>query len=168
MITQSLLDQIRHIIKPLQTRVANSIARAVIQNVSDSTKMQMLQLGVLEGETVDDCERFQEYGFNSVPLTGAEAVVIFPNGDRGHPLVVAVDDRRYRPTDLESGQSALYDTTGTRVLMADDGTVLVGTSGGVFKQLVTKDEYDLHLHPTGVGPSGVPTVPAIGTVIRSK
>lgn len=160
----SLQDELRK----LRTRVANSIARAVIKNVDNSTKMQMLQLGEVEGGPYDDCENFQGYGFTSTPMAGAEVVVVFPNGDRAHALVIGVDDRRYRPTDLDPGESALYDTTGTRVHMANDGTVLVGTAGGVFKQLVTKDEYDVHLHPTGVGPSGVVTVPAVGTVIRSK
>ena len=85
MITEAMLRQLRILIKPLKTKIANSIASAVIENVDDSKKIQILQLGVLDGETVEDCQRFQEFGFNSIPIAGAEAVVVFPNGDRGNP-----------------------------------------------------------------------------------
>ena len=128
-------------IRALAVRIANSLARAVVQVIDDSKGIQMLQLGVLEGEDVDDCERFQEYGFNSVPLAGAEAVVVFPNGDRGHPLVVAVDDRRHRPTDWDSGDTGTYNHAGLKVQLKASGTIEAGASGP-FLELATKADLD--------------------------
>jgi len=71
-IARDMLDQMRHLLRPIATRVVNSIARGVVQLVDDSVKMQLLQLGVLSGETIDGAERFQPYGLSSVPLPGAE------------------------------------------------------------------------------------------------
>lgn len=123
-------EQVLGLLRPLQVRIANSIARAVVNLADDSKKLQMLQLGVLEGEDIDDCERFQEFGFYSVPLAGAEAVVLFPNGDRAHPLVVAVDDRRYRPTGGEPGEVGLYNPSGARVRVMPDGDIVVIPASG--------------------------------------
>lgn len=134
---RDILGQLAQLLRPLQVRVANSIARAVVQLVDDSTKLQLVQLGVLAGEDVDDAERFQEYGFASVPLPGAEAVVVFPNGDRGHPLVVAVDDRRYRPTGGAAGEVVVYNNAGAAVRLKADGTIEI-TSGGTAVPLATK------------------------------
>lgn len=123
-------QMIEKLLRPLQTRVANSIARAVVQLVKDSTKLQELQLGVLDGEDIDDAERFQEYGFSSVPLPGAEAVVVFPNGDRAHPLVVAVDDRDYRPVGGEPGEVVVYNASGASVRLQADGDIILTPATG--------------------------------------
>lgn len=110
-----LFDQLRHLLRPLRMAIANSIARAVVTLVADGKRLQLVQIGDLEGGPYDDCERFQQYGFSSVPLAGAEAVVIFPNGDRSRALVVAVDDRRYRPTGGQAGDVFLYNDQGTLI-----------------------------------------------------
>lgn len=129
MITRDDLRQLGILLRPLKTRIANSIARAVVQNVSNGTKMQLLQLGVLDGEDIDDCENFQGYGFCSVPLPGAEAVVIFPNGDRGHPLVVGIEDRRHRPTEWEPGETGTYNNAGAVMHHKADGTTEIHGGG---------------------------------------
>jgi phage baseplate assembly protein V len=164
-IARDALQQLDRLLRPLKQRIANTIARAVVQVINDGTKLQSVQLGAMAGETIDDGERFQEYGFTSVPLDGAEAVVVFPNGDRGHPLVIAIDDRRHRPTGLEAGEVAVYSETGAQVILKANGDIEISCapggkvylndgSGG--EQLITKSQYDAHTHGTGVGPSGPP------------
>jgi phage baseplate assembly protein V len=130
-IRADVLEQLQRLIRPLQVRVANSIARAVVNLVDNDKKLQLLQLGVLEGEDIDDAERFQQFGFYSVPFPGAEAVVLFPNGDRAHALVVAVDDRRYRPTGGDPGEVAIYNhVAGTRIGFTADGDAAVFAASG--------------------------------------
>lgn len=119
------IDLINRLIAPLKTRIANLVARAVVQLANDSGKLQVLQLDVGADETRDGLERFQEYGLTSVPLAGAEAVVLFVGGRRDHGLVVAVDDRRHRPSGLQPGEVAVYNSGGARVLLKADGTVEV-------------------------------------------
>lgn len=141
MITEAMLRQLRMLVRPLKTKIANSIASAVIENVDDSTKLQILQLTVLDGEPVDDAQRYQEFGFSSVPLPGAEAVVVFPNGDRGNALVVAVDDRKYRPVGWDEGEAGTYNAFDAQMRHKADGTTEV-TGGGVALPLATKADLD--------------------------
>lgn len=96
-------------IAPLKRRVYLMISRAVVTLVKDPLKMQELQVNGLAGETIDGVERFQQYGFTSVPHPGAEAILLSIGGDRSHPVVIAVDDRRYRLKALDRGEIALYD-----------------------------------------------------------
>lgn len=142
MIGRDMLAQLRRLVRPLQVRIANSIARAVVQRVDDGHKLQELQIGVLEGEPIDDAERFQEYGFSSVPLAGAEAVTVFPNGDRAHPLVVAVDDRRHRPIDKPAGHVCIYHHSGAEVWFTEDGDVVAKPAAGREVRLGSEDADD--------------------------
>ncbi len=167
-----MLSQLRTLIRPLKVKIANSIAAGVIENVDDSKKLQRVQASVLDDEPLDECQRFQEYGFNSVPFPGAEVVVVFPNGDQTNGLVVATADRRYRPTDWDEGDAGVYNSSGAVVRLkgADievnpgpGGIVYVRSEGGSAEPVVKKAEYDAHVHPSGVGPTGVPSVPAVGT-----
>jgi phage baseplate assembly protein V len=126
-----VLRQMRALLRPLQMRIANLAARAVVQLVNDALKLQTVQLGVLAGEDIDDAEHFQAYGFSSVPLAGAEAVVLFPGGDRGHPLVVAVADRRHRPTDGQPGEVVMYSDEGDQIRLARGNVIALSTTGEV-------------------------------------
>lgn len=182
------LEQLRHLLRPHATRLANMVARGVVQLVNDGTKLQLLQLGVLAGETVEGAngaEHFQSYGFSSVPLTGAEAVVIFPNGDRSHPLVIATSDRNYRPTGNQPGEVVVYNNTGAKITITKDGDIKVKAapgrqiiaddgSGGT-GPLVTQAQFLNHTHLTaGTGPPVAPTAisptPTLTgtTVLQSK
>lgn len=175
---------IERMLRPLRNRVDNLVARAVIQLVSDGYKLQRIQSGVLAGEDVDQAERFQEYGFSSVPMAGAEGVALFVGGDRGHPLIVAVDDRRYRPTGLEPGEVTLYHKDGARVVFKDGGDVEVypGAGGEVrigsasasdpvaLKSDLTalKTWLDAHTHPANGSPPSPPQSPSPAGATKVK
>ena len=92
------------------------IGRALLKLVDDSRKCQELQLQLLADEVRSNAERFQNYGFTSHPLPGAEAITLFIGGDRSHPVVLAVEDRRYRKKNLEQGEVAMYTDEGDYVL----------------------------------------------------
>jgi phage baseplate assembly protein V len=140
-ISRDLLDQLRHVVRPIATRVANTIARGVVTFVDDTTKMQLVQLA-LTGEPIDNAEHFQPYGFCSVPLEGAEHVVVFPNGDRSHPLLLAVSDRRFRPTGGQPGQVTMYNHVGARVVVLPDGTIEARSKDGTATKLPTLADYE--------------------------
>jgi hypothetical protein len=166
-LSNDVYRQVLSLLRPLRTQLANTLARAVVQLVDDGRKQQMVQLGVLAGETVEDGEHFQAYGFTSVPLPGAEAVVLFPNGDRAHPLVVAVSDRRHRPTGGEPGEVTVYNDTGAKIRISKDGDidvtpapgreVFIRSEGGTAGPLVTLAEFLNHTHATAA--TGTPSVP---------
>jgi hypothetical protein len=52
---------------------------------------------------------------------GPEAAVIYQNGDRSHPLMVAADDRRHRPYSIPKGGSAQYDQHGQMTYLKPSG-----------------------------------------------
>jgi len=122
-------------LEPLLNRILLLVARAVVRLVNDDPKLQQLQIEALKGEVRDQVERFQEYGFSSVPRPpdengAAEAVALFVGGDRAHALVVAVDDRRYRLQSLASGEVALYDDQGNVVHLKRSNVIEVATGDG--------------------------------------
>jgi phage gp45-like len=121
-------------------RAFGFLTRAVITKSNDTTKRQELDLQLLYGETQTGVERFQQYGFSSVPVaptdepqsggsskkTFAGALVAFLTADRSHPVVLAVDDKRYRPNNLNPGESVLHDHQGQVVHVSKSGIVLRG------------------------------------------
>lgn len=109
----------------LHTRVSNLVSRAIVRLVNDAAQTQLLQLSLLADETRAGVERAQNYGFTSVPLAGAEAVVLFVGGRRDHGLAVAVDDSRYRLTGLVAGEVAVYTDEGDKVVISRGGTITI-------------------------------------------
>lgn len=105
------------VVKPLRQRVNHMVSRAVLKLATDSSGIQAAQIGIMAGEIRELCERFQQYGFTSVPFAGAEVVVVFVGGNRAHPLITNVDDRRYRKKNLQPGESAQYSDEGDYILL---------------------------------------------------
>lgn len=103
-----MIEAIHKLTEDLRNRVRLTVGRAILAAVSDVGAIQTAQANLLADETQDDAERIQEYGYTSVPLPGAEAVMVFVGGNRDHGLIVATDDRRYRPRGLQPGEVVLY------------------------------------------------------------
>src|SRR3546814_9346476 len=74
--------------------IAMMVGRCVLTAINDGSKVQTVQLTGLADEVLDRVERFQDYGFTSVPLAEAEGIVVFVGGSRGHGIVIATEDRR--------------------------------------------------------------------------
>lgn len=96
------------LIAPLSRRVRLMVGRAVLTAVNDAGGLQTVQVKLLADEVRDGVERMQQYGFTSVPLPGAEGVMVSVGGSRDHGIVIAMDDRRYRIKGLQPGEVALY------------------------------------------------------------
>lgn len=133
-ISRSDYPIIRSILRPLVARLANVVARGVVKLVDDSPKLQLLQVAGLQVETDsrelhEEAEHVQPYGFYAVPLTDAEYVAVYPNGDRGHPVILAVADRRYRPTGGAGGEVGLYTDEGDQVRLGRGHVIVLSTSG---------------------------------------
>jgi phage baseplate assembly protein V len=187
-VTPGELDQVRRLIAPISNRTKNMIARSVVQLVNDGKKLQLVQLGVLFGETVEGdgqgVEHFQPYGFSSVPLEGAEGVVVFAGADRAHPLLIVTSDRRYRPVGGQSGEVTVYNNTGAKIVMTKDGDivatpapgrqVMIDDGTGGLDPLVKRSEFLSHGHATAatgpvsppiVAPSSTPAATFPGTTL---
>ncbi len=136
----SVTEYIKKMMAPLRQRVLLMISRAVVKIVMDDEGMQKVQISVLKDEVLDKVERFQNFGFTSKPKPGAEAVLACVGGNRNHPIVIVVDDKRYRKTDLQEGEAAIYNSEGDYIHVKADGTIEIKASG-----VVTLDCPTVHL-----------------------
>lgn len=106
------------------------VARGVVILANVACKMQELQLALLDGETSDQVEHFEPYGFTSRPHPGAEAVALHVGGDRAHCVAVVVADRRFRLQGLQAGEVALFTDEGDSLVFKRGGEIHI-TSGTV-------------------------------------
>lgn len=134
-------------------------ARATVREIDDKHLMQEIKKAdVYHSETPSNFERFQMVGITAVPLPqeeeqnqgqknskkseggadwnhdqpkgkAAEAVMLYLNGQRSHPIAL-VDDRRVRPYAMKPGESAFYSASGTgqMVFHNDAGSYVVATN----------------------------------------
>lgn len=109
----------------LKRRIYMLVGRAVLEAVKDDKNRQFVQVKMLAGEVKADVERIQQYGFTSNPLPGAQAVVFCVSGNRDHPVVLAVDDPRYRKTGLQPGEVAIYTDEGDFIQIKRGGEILI-------------------------------------------
>jgi phage baseplate assembly protein V len=99
-------------IQSLQRQVLSLIGRAVVKSINAASKCQTVDVELLAGQGKAGIEHLEPYGFTSRAKSGAEAVVLFPDGDRSHAVVVSISDRRYRIKGLKTGEVAFYDDQG--------------------------------------------------------
>jgi hypothetical protein len=60
----------------------------------------------------------------------AEAIVLYLNGSRSHPVIIGVDDRRHRPYKIPAGGSMQYDQHGNATYVhPDKGTFMLALDG---------------------------------------
>lgn len=167
--TRDDLKALASILRPLTTRVANIVTRSIVKIVDDTNKLQFVQgagLQVSEDSRVvsDGTEHLQPYGLYSVPLPGAEQVVLHPNGDGAHPIAIVIADRRYRPNGGLPGTSGLHNQTTARVLLLPNGDieiqpaagrqVFIRSPGGTAEALVKRSEFVGHTHGPGTLAAG--------------
>ena len=115
----------RKLIAPLSRRVMLMLGRAVVRAISDSEGLQRATIEVFKDDLLSNLERFQDYGFTSAPLEGADALVGFIAGNRDHGIVIKIDDRRYRLKPIAPGEVAMYTDEGDVVHIKRGGTILV-------------------------------------------
>ena len=106
-------------------RLGNVVMRGRVAAVASGSKMQRLQIRLLDGETKDGVEHFEPFGFTSCAQPGAEHLTVFLDGDRSHGITILVGDRRYRLTGLLAGEAALHNQFGDKIVMHADRTIEV-------------------------------------------
>ena len=188
MTSREIARMIGKALEPLIRTVRLSIGRAVLASIKDSTGIQTAQLSLLAGET-KEMERFQNYGFTSVPIAGAEGLCVFVGGNREHGICLSLDDRAFRVKNLGQGEVAVYDSTGTKIHLKNNGEVQVvaatkvdidsaaveigdGVLEKVFKAETFQAFFNAHVHVGNLGaPVAPPTTPSgpaeLSTVVKT-
>lgn len=104
-------------------RVRLMVDRGLVRIVKDSLGRQNLQVQSLADENNDDVERFQNYGFSSVPPAGSEAIVVAVGGRRGGMVAIAVEDKGSRPRGGKEGDVILYHQEGHIIRLKENGVI---------------------------------------------
>lgn len=178
-IPQHIATAIKQMLEPLKRRVLMTIGRGVILAINDGKNMQLAQATFLSGEVRDEVERFQQFGFTSVPLPGAEAISVSLGGERDHTVIIAVDDRRFRIKSLGAGQTAIYDAFGSVIKLKANGTVtveanIVELGKGTLEKVLNGETFQAwaatHTHNCSVpgASSGPPIQPSLPLVHLSQ
>jgi hypothetical protein len=123
-------------------RVFHQAVRMTLNKANDNPMMQELNFDGMMQEGRKIVERIQAFGISTMPLPrddqggdsgsgggsagggdapmkgpAAEGLAVFLGGQRNHPVVLAIDDRRHRPMGLKPGESFQYDHQGQGTLI---------------------------------------------------
>jgi phage baseplate assembly protein V len=139
--TGEVMRYINRLFERHARRMRNIVSRGVVSLVSDGLKMQENQIRLLDGEIIDGAERAQQYGFTSHPQNGAECFVVFAGAAREHPIILSVDDRRYRFKSHQPGEVRIYTDEGDYILLKRDNTIEIKT-----KHLIVNAEEDVEIN----------------------
>lgn len=109
------ITDLQRLLNSYKVRIMNLFGRGFIESIDDSTQIQKVKAKLMADESLDELERLQDYGYASSPLPNSEILVVFPNGNRGHGIVIKSDDRRYRVKNLAAGEVAIYTDEGDKI-----------------------------------------------------
>jgi phage gp45-like len=145
----------RNSLMEISGRVMHQFVRLTLNKSNDDPMMQELHVDGMLSDVRSIVERVQHFGFTSTPLPrdeqqkgqggggsggdqikgpAAEAIAAFIGGQRNHPVVIAVDDRRHRPMGLKPGENAQYDDIGQMTLLRRTGLFLLSLDGDQSQQ----------------------------------
>ncbi|MBJ8670237.1 phage baseplate assembly protein [Citrobacter koseri] len=133
----------------MSNSLRNIVARAVITALNTAKKCQAAGLKLIAGEPKEGVEHLEPYGFTSAAQDGAEAVVLFPGGDRSHGVAVVVADRRYRLKGLKRGEVAIYDDLNQSVTLTRNGIVVDGGGKLIVFTNAPKARFEMPIESTG-------------------
>lgn len=176
------IRRLQKVLKPFHRRINNLMTRGVLKLVNADGDMQTLQMNLLAGETLDEIEHFEPYGFTSHPQADAEVLLTSLGGQRDHSIVVCISDRRFRLKALQQGEVALFTDEGDFIHFKRDNEIhlkaqtklTIETPEANFYGNITaagnisdangsmqemRDTYNSHEHPNGNNgsPTGAPT-----------
>lgn len=81
-----------------------------------------VQVKVLDGETLNNINRVEPYGFSYRPKPGCQTYLMFPAGDRSYGVALVIGDKRYQ-VELVEGEVALHDDEGNWVHIKRGGII---------------------------------------------
>ncbi|BBF06632.1 baseplate assembly protein [Haemophilus influenzae] len=91
--------------------------RGVLHLVKSADNIQKVQASGLADETLQDVELMQQFGFTSVPPANTQAVILPIGGQTTHGIVIATENGSFRVKNLQGGEVAIYDESGSRIVL---------------------------------------------------
>ena len=91
--------------------------RGKLNLVKSADNIQKVQVSGLADETLQDVELMQQFGLTSVPPAGTQVVVLPMGGETTHSIVIATENGSFRVKNLQSGEVAVYDESGSSIIL---------------------------------------------------
>lgn len=91
--------------------------RGKVARVQAGGGVQKIQVEGLDGETVQDLEHAENFGFTSNPPAGSDCVVVPLGGKTSHGIIVTTTNGAYRITGLSDGETAVYNADGAKMVL---------------------------------------------------
>ncbi|MGP0906914.1 phage baseplate assembly protein domain-containing protein [Serratia sp. CY76391] len=107
-------------ISTLYRRAMMTVTMAKVTASSDGGAVQSLQTQT-PMEVKGDTPRLTEFGFSSGLPTGADVVILCPNGDRSNAIVIASGHAASRHSGLNPGETVIFNQWGQYIKLTEDG-----------------------------------------------
>lgn len=121
---RKLAKQTKQVAQNVQAGVRSAF-RGVLNVVKSNADIQQVQVSGLADETLQDVEYMQHFGLTSVPPAGSQVVVIPLGGKTTHGIVIATENGSYRVKGLKNGEVALYDSSGSTIILKNNRVIEV-------------------------------------------
>lgn len=119
------------LVESLKWMVARMIGRGTGRVESDAGGAQVVQVQMNDREVRDKTPRLAEYGFQSNPPDGFDALVVFLGGVRSSGVVVATGHQQYRIKSLQTGEVCISDNQGQKVYLSQSGIRIDGAGHNI-------------------------------------
>lgn len=106
--------------------VANMLRRALVAAVNDAGDQQLLTLAALVGETHTKVPHIQPFGLASHPPAGGEGLILGLGGRSDRGVFIGGEHPGFRPKNLPTGGTMLYDAFGQHLKFIEHNVELVG------------------------------------------
>lgn len=122
-----MIDVIRREISRALAGVRQAV-RGVLTSTVTNTRIQRVNVEALAGETLQDVELMQQFGFTSGLPAGTQVILVPLGGRTSAAVVVATEHGAYRFKVDHQGEAALYNQWGDVVHLKQDRSMRVAAA----------------------------------------
>jgi len=101
--------------------------RGVLGIANTAPNIALVQIAGLTGETVQDNELFQHYGYSSNPPAGSAVIVLPLGGKSSQGVIIASEHAQFRVKNLKPGEVAIYTAEGDSIVLKNGHLIEVTT-----------------------------------------
>ncbi|NOI14843.1 phage baseplate assembly protein V [Vibrio hepatarius] len=123
---------IDRLLRPITRRLSAMVVRAVVVDVVEDLQRQGLQVRMDSDESGDNIERFQQYGFSSVPPADSEAIIAALKGNLAQRVALAVEKKELRPQG-DSLDVFIYHAEGHSIQLTKDGKCIISVTDAILE-----------------------------------
>jgi phage gp45-like len=132
---------IANIINPIKRKLFYLVGKSLLTAINNEGKTGFYDSGTRANPqristnwfgNLTDIERSQPFGLETHPIIGtSKGVYLSPDGSRSNVFCIMIQDDEYRPTDIASGDTCLYNSDDLRVWLEGGKLRIKGATANV-------------------------------------